>query len=528
MTQKSGPILRLILGDQLSPSVSSLSDANRDRDVVLMAEVRAEATYVRHHKKKIAFVFSAMRHFADELEADGFTVDYVRYDDTKNKGSLKDEVARAVKAHKAVKVVVTAPGEYRLLKDMEAWEKALGVPVEIRDDDRFLCPVEDFASWAEGRKSLRMEFFYREMRRKTGLLMEPDGEPVGGQWNYDAENRKALPEDLETPKRVSFKPDKTTKAVLDLVADHFEDHFGDLEPFDYAVTRKDAEKALDDFLTSCLPCFGDYQDAMRAGEVMLYHSVIGLYLNAGLLDPLDICERAEKQYKKNKAPLNAVEGFIRQILGWREYIRGIYWLKMPDYKETNALKASRPLPAFYWTGETQMACIRDVVEQTRIHAYAHHIQRLMVTGNFALLAGIDPEAVNEWYLIVYADAYEWVQLPNTHGMALFADGGVLASKPYAASGAYINRMSDYCKSCSYTVSKKNGPKACPFNYLYWNFLIENKSRLKDNPRLGMPYRTLGKMGDDKIAAIKDDSKRFFKEIGLEGKRRKAQSAEKVS
>ncbi len=505
--------LRLILGDQLSRDVSSLSDADPKRDLIVMAEVRAEATYVKHHKKKIAFVFSAMRHFAQALEADGFRVAYTAYDDPDNTGSLRDEVARALKGGTCDRVVVTEAGEYRLRAEISQWAESLDCPVEVREDDRFLCSHERFGEWAEGRKALRMEYFYREMRKETGLLMTKAGEPEGGEWNYDSDNRKPLPQDMAVPERFAVAPDAITRDVLRLVEDQFSDHFGTLEPFDYAVCAEGAQAALEDFLDTCLPSFGDYQDAMKAGEPFLFHSLIALYLNAGLLDARKICEQAAARHAKGKAPLNAVEGFIRQILGWREYIRGIYWLKMPDYAQTNALKADRPLPAFFWTGETKMACIRDVVETTRAHAYAHHIQRLMITGNFALLAGIDPKAVNEWYLIVYADAYEWVQLPNTHGMALFADGGVLASKPYAASGAYINRMSDYCKGCSYSVSKKAGEKACPFNYLYWFFLMENREQLGGNPRLAMPYRTLDKMDDAKRKTIAEDSERFLRDIG---------------
>ncbi len=507
--------LRLVLGDQLTRSLSSLTDLDPQTDCVLMAEVTAEATYVKHHKKKIAFLFSAMRHFAAELEADDIRVIYVRHDDAKNAGSLLTEVRRVAGEHGADRIVVTEPGEYRLREDMDGWAKALNRPVEIRDDDRFIATRGEFNAWAEGRKSLRMEFFYREMRRKTGILMEKDGEPTGGQWNFDADNREALPETVVPPGRLGIEPDGMTSSVLMEVEAAFPDHFGDLEPFDFAVTAQDAETLFEHFLTDCLPLFGTYQDAMKGGEPFLYHSLIAQYINAGLLDPLACCRAAERRYRDGQAPLNAVEGFIRQILGWREFVRGIYWREMPSYKARNTFGANRPLPDFFWTGNTRMACIRDVVQTTKANAYAHHIQRLMVTGNFALLAGLDPDAVNEWYLIVYADAYEWVQLPNTHGMALYADGGLLASKPYAASGAYINRMSDYCKSCHYKVSKKNGAQACPFNYLYWNFLIDNEDHLKNNPRIAMPYRTLAKMDPERRTAVREDAARFFRSMTKE-------------
>ena len=507
------PALRLVLGDQLTPSIASLADYE-DGDLIVMAEVAEEAGYVPHHRKKIAFLFSAMRHFASRLEGGGKSVRYVRLDDPDNTGSLKGEMERALKAGAFDEVVVVEPGEYRLKAEFEKWADTFDVPVRMRRDDRFICTLDRFNAWAEGRKRLTMEYFYREMRRETGLLMDGD-EPEGGQWNFDKDNRKALPDELSPPERAFIEPDAMTREVLALVEQRFPDQFGDLEGFGYAVTQEDAAAQLDWFIENGLPCFGDYQDALKQEEAFLFHSVLSLYLNCGLLDPLEVCRRAEAAYKQGQAPLNAVEGFIRQILGWREYVRGVYWRFMPDYLERNALEAKRKLPDFYWSADTDMACVRDVILTTRKHAYAHHIQRLMVTGNFALLAGVDPKAVNEWYLAVYADAYEWVEAPNTHGMALFADGGLMATKPYAASGSYINKMSDHCKQCSYAVSKKNGPKACPFNYLYWNFLMENRDRIEGNHRLSMIYKTLDRMSDEKRAAVRDDSQRFFKRIGIE-------------
>jgi deoxyribodipyrimidine photolyase-related protein len=500
-------VLRFILGDQLTRDVASLADL-APGDTILMVEVANEATYVRHHQQKIAFIFSAMRHFAEGLRREGLTVDYVRLDDPANTGSFDGELARAVSRHRPDRVVVTEPGEWRVLCAMRAWEDSLGLPVEIRDDDRFYASRARFRRWAEGKKALRMEFFYREMRRESGLLMDGE-EPVGGQWNFDHDNRKSLPGNLALPKRQRFEPDAITRDVLDLVARRFGNHFGDLEPFGWAVTREDALEALDHFIAACLPDYGDYQDAMRQGEPFLYHSIISPYLNIGLLTAREVCERAEKAGRKGHAPINAVEGFIRQILGWREYVRGLYWLKMPDYAETNALGAARPLPWFFWTGETGMNCLSQVIGETKRHAYAHHIQRLMVTGNFALLAGLSPREVEEWYLVVYADAYEWVELPNVHGMVLYADGGLLASKPYAASGAYIDRMSDYCSGCRYDPAIKAGPKACPFNPLYWNFLIENEKKLAGNPRMAMPYRTLAKFTAARRAEIVADAKAFL-------------------
>ncbi|MEM8854394.1 MAG: cryptochrome/photolyase family protein, partial [Pseudomonadota bacterium] len=337
--------------------------------------------------------------------------------------------------------------------------------------------------------------------------------------------RKSLPKNAAPPKRPRFKPDAVTKEVIALVEDTFGDHFGTLDAFNWPVTRAGALSALDHFIADCLPSFGDYQDAMAVGAPHLYHAVLSPLINCGLLSPKEVVERAETAYRDGAAPINAVEGFIRQILGWREFIRGIYWLKMPDYADSNALSAERPLPQFYWTGETDMRCMAEAIGQTRDHAYAHHIQRLMVTGNFALLAGIRPEEIEEWYLIVYADAYDWVELPNVHGMATFADGGVFASKPYEASGAYIDRMSNYCGNCAYDVAQKTGETACPFNYLYWNFLIANEGVLRDNPRMGIIYKTLDKMPEERRSAVTDSASRFLAAIcGNESGKTMASSA----
>lgn len=502
--------LRLVLGDQLTLTIPSLLGAAKD-DLILMCEVRQEATYVRHHKKKIAFVFSAMRHFALGLREQGFNVRYIEYDNPENTGSLRGEVAKALDLHDCDEVILTKPGEFRLLSEFKTWTNDFSVPIVLMEDTRFLCTVDDFAHWAKGRKQLRMEYFYREMRRKYTVLMDPDG-PTGGQWNYDVENRKPPSSRLDVPETYKTTPDDITKSVFDLVETHFSDHFGDLLPFHFAVTRDQALAALNEFVTRRLCLFGDYQDAMIQGEPWMYHSHIGLYLNCGLLTPLECVQQAEAAYHDGKAPLNAVEGFIRQIIGWREYVRGIYWLKMPDYKTMNFLGASRPLPSFYWTGDTQMNCMRQCVTETKNNAYAHHIQRLMVLGNFALLAGLAPDEVNDWYMLVYADAYEWVELPNVTGMVLFADGGQLGSKPYAASGAYINRMSNYCGSCRYKPTVKSGPTACPFNYLYWDFLARNDGKLRGNPRMGFMYKNLDRMDDEKREAIQDDSRRFFNAI----------------
>lgn len=500
--------LRLVLADQLTPTLGIFTGCDKERDIVLLAEVKEETGYVRHHKKKVAFLFSAMRHFAKELVAAGFRVTYTTLDHPQNTGSLRGEVSRIASKYRMSRVVVTFPGEYRLYQDMKSWQSRLGLPVDILPDTRFLCSLREFKVWAGDRSSLRMEFFYREMRKKHGILLE-GGKPIGGKWNYDTDNRKPPKAGLDIPPPTFTTEDKITKDVKSLVAQHFADHFGDLEPFYFAVTRVQALKVLDDFIRYRLPHFGDYQDAMVEGQPWLFHSHLSFYLNCGLLLPLECVRAAEAAYLRGDAPLNAAEGFIRQIIGWREFVRGIYWLRMPRYKALNVLNAQRKLPSFYWTAETKLNCLKQCVTETKAHAYAHHIQRLMVLGNFALLAGINPDEVNEWYLIVYADAYEWVELPNVTGMILFADGGYLASKPYAAGGSYINKMSNYCKSCSYKVSKKTGPDACPFNYLYWDFLARNREKLAGNHRLAMVYKSYDRMAEDKKAAIAADSQKFL-------------------
>lgn len=510
-------VLRLILGDQLNDHITSLQDIELAQDRVLMCELTEETTNVPHHKKKLVFFLSAMRHFARDLQKRGLNVHYDTLDE--NLHSFSDAVKKQLTASDPItgqpvvfeKLVVTHPGEHRVLQQLKALKGELNIPVEIRPDHRFLATKKQFADWAEGRKQLRMELFYRQMRKNLNILMQ-DGEPVGGQWNYDQENRKALPSDLQPPAPLGFKPDAITRKVIQQVSERFPQHFGDLADFHYGVTRTQALQVLEHFISQRLPLFGDYQDAMKQDQPWLFHSHIGLYLNIGLLTPMEVIRAAEKAWQNQAAPLNAVEGFIRQILGWREYIRGLYWLKMPDYKKLNYLNAKRPLPDFYWSGKTRMNCLSQCVKQTKEHAYAHHIQRLMVLGNFALLTGLSPDEVNDWYLLVYADALEWVELPNVSGMILFADGGYLGSKPYAAGGAYINRMSDYCKHCAYKVKEKTGNHACPFNYLYWDFLDRNKETLKGSPRMGLVYKNLERMSDAQVEAIRMQADSFLRKL----------------
>ncbi|RMA43762.1 cryptochrome/photolyase family protein [Rhodophyticola porphyridii] len=499
--------LVLILGDQLSEEISALREADKACDVVVMAEVADEAEYVPHHPKKIAFIFAAMRKFANRLEEAGWQVRYTRLDEDANSGSIAGELLRRAEETGAKEVIATEPGEWRLISALED----LPIPVHQFPDDRFLCGHDEFDDWAEGRKELRMEYFYRQMRRKTGLLME-DGKPAGGKWNFDHENRRPAPGDLDFGGPMQFTPDDTVKEVLDLVDDRFGKNFGTLRPFWFATDQGQARRALSHFVKRALPMFGDYQDAMLQENRFLYHSVISMYLNAGLLGWREVCEAAEAAWRSGDAPINAVEGFIRQIIGWREYMRGIYFREGPEYTARNILRYVRSLPAFYWTAETDMLCVAKAVEQTREEAYAHHIQRLMITGNFALLAGIDPAEVHEWYLAVYADAYEWVEAPNVIGMSQFADGGIVGSKPYVSGGNYINKMSDYCGDCAYSVSKKTGEGACPFNLLYWGFLDRHRDRFEKNPRMAQMYRTWDKMDAERRRTVLADAEAVLERL----------------
>ncbi|MEY4490764.1 MAG: hypothetical protein RLY41_570, partial [Pseudomonadota bacterium] len=427
--------LILILGDQLDIEASALSDFDPAHDTLWMAEVLEESTHIPSSKQRTTVFLSAMRHFAAQLQMRGWPLRYRRIDSADNHGSLAGELAQAIATIKPDQLVMTAPGDWRVLQSLRAVAKQHDVPLEVRDDTHFFSTVREFTEHAKGRKQLRLEFFYREMRHKTGLLMSGK-EPLGGQWNFDTDNRgsfgKKGPGQLPAPSR--FAPDAITQEVIVWINDTLAHHPGSVTQFGWPVTRAQALVALQEFITHRLPSFGLYQDAMWEGEVWLYHSHLSCALNLKLLNPREVLAAAEAALQSGHAPLPAVEGFVRQILGWREYVRGIYWTHMPDYVEGNAQQAHEPLPDFYWTGDTDMACLRDAITQTLQHGYAHHIQRLMVTGLYALLLGVEPKQVHQWYLGVYVDAVEWVELPNTLGMSQFADGGLMASKPYVASG----------------------------------------------------------------------------------------------
>lgn len=489
--------LVLVLGDQLNQDASAFTDFDPQQDAVWMAEVDEESTHVKSAKQRTTLFLSAMRHFAADLRHKDWHVIYSTIDASDNVGTLAGELDKAITITRPTKLIMTAPGDWRVLQSLRTVASKHGLPLDIRDDTHFFSTVRDFTQHAAGRKQLRLEFFYRELRHKTGILMDGD-KPLGGQWNFDAENRgsfgKKGPGPLPPPSR--FTPDAVTQEVIRLVQHRFANHPGSVDSFGWPVTREQALEALHAFIAHRLPSFGLYQDAMWEGEVWLYHSHLSCALNLKLLNPREVLAAAVDALNQGLAPIEAVEGFVRQILGWREYVRGIYWMNMPGYVDLNSSHAHAPLPSFYWTGQTDMACLRDAIGQTLTHGYAHHIQRLMVTGLYALLLGVSPKEVHAWYLAVYVDAVEWVELPNTLGMSQFADGGLMASKPYVASGKYIDRMSNHCKGCRFNPAESIGETACPFTTLYWNYLNKHADSLAKNPRMLMQLKNLNRLSDE--------------------------------
>ncbi len=494
--------LIVVLGDQLDRDAAVFDGFDPARDAVWMAEVAAESTHVWSTKQRIAQFLAAMRHFARDIQASGKPLHYVRLDAEGNRTTLAAELQAAVERLRPQRLLMTAPGDWRVWQDLKAVAQRCAVPLFISEDRLFYGTVREFAAHAQGRKMLRMEFFYREQRRRHQVLMDGD-QPAGGRWNLDPENRESFgaagPGAL--PPRPRFEPDAVTREVLALIDRQFGEHPGTTDGFDWPVTPAQASVALARFIEDRLPRFGQYQDAMWTGEPWLLHAQISSALNLKLLDPRDAVTAAERAWHERKAPLASVEGFIRQILGWREYIRGIYWTRMPALRDMNALDAHEPLPAWFWTGDTDRECLRQAIGQTLAHGYAHHIQRLMVTGLYPLLLGVEPRQVHEWYLAVYVDAVEWVELPNTLGMSQYADDGMTASKPYIASGKYIDRMSNYCKGCRFDPAKRTGDEACPFTTLYWDFLARHEARFGNHQRLKMQVRNLARIDAAERRAI---------------------------
>jgi deoxyribodipyrimidine photolyase-related protein len=483
--------LQIVLGDQLDPSRRHLTHIDKTADVILMMEVADEATHVASHKQRTVLFLAAMRQFGKDLHSDGYRVRYVALDDPANTGSFDGEITRAVKACKPDSLRVIRPGEWRVLKTIQSVAARVGLELVLDEDPHFYLTPEEFEAWADGRKTLVMEHFYRMMRKRLNVLMTDAGEPEGGAWNFDKENRETFREDpASIPDTPTFRTGERTLEVIDLVQRQFPDAPGRLDSFNWPVTRNQGQRALDAFIVHRLPHFGQYQDAMVSGQRHMFHSLLSSALNLKLLDPRECVQAAVDAYEAGHAPINAVEGFVRQLIGWREFIRGMYWQQGPDYADRNAFGDDGDLPALYWDGQTDMVCLRESVGQVLDEAYGHHIQRLMVTGNFALLLGVHPRQVSDWYLGMYVDAVDWVTLPNTLGMAMYADGGVVGTKPYIASGRYINRMSDYCRTCPYDPTKRTGDDACPYTTLYWEFLDRHERMFRNNRRMTFPMKNL--------------------------------------
>ena len=496
--------LVIVLGDQLDLDAAAFDGFDTDTDAVWMAEVAEESTHVWSSKPRSVMFLAAMRHFALALHAAGRPLHYTRLEAPANAGSLAAQLQADILRLKPSSLVMTAPGDWRVLEGLKAVAEHSGLPLEIHEDRHFFSSIRDFAAHAKGRKALRMEYFYREQRRRHAVLMDGD-EPVGGQWNFDADNREAFGAagPGAVPPRTAFEPDAVTREVIALVNTRFAHHPGRLTSFVWPVTRAQALQSLHAFTEERLPLFGRFQDAMWPGDPWLYHAHLSAALNLKLLNPREVVAAAEAAYREGLAPLASVEGFIRQILGWREYVRGVYWTQMPGYLERNALDAQQDLPAWFWTGATDMACLRDALAQTLEHGYANHIQRLMVTGLYALMLGVQPKQVHAWYLAVYVDAVEWVELPNTLGMGQYADGGVMGSKPYIATGKYIQRMSPHCKGCRYDPAQRSGDTACPFTTLYWDFLMRHEAALARNPRMALQVKNVARLTDAQKQAVNE-------------------------
>ena len=503
--------LRLVLGDQLNPAHSWFA-CPRDDVVHVLMEMRQETDYVLHHAQKILAVFAAMRRFAEHLRATGHRVVYLAIDAADNRQSLPDNLDQLLAVHQATALEYQAPDEWRLDAQLKAYAARQSIPVRCVDTGHFLTTREEVAGVFAQRTRWTMEVFYRYMRKRHGVLLEPDGAPLGGRWNFDAENRKAWRGD--PPEPPDLRPRHDLGALWQTITAAGVSSFGApcADALRWPLDRAEALQQLDAFIEHGLPWFGDYQDAISAQAPRLFHSLLSFALNMKMLSPAEVIARVEAAGRDGQAPLSAVEGYIRQILGWREYVRGVYWAHMPGYDERNALGHTRPLPEWFWTGNTRMACVRSAIRLSLDNAHAHHIQRLMVIGNFALLAGLDPHALHRWYLGIYIDAFEWVELPNTVGMSQFADGGLLATKPYVSAAAYLHRMGDHCSQCPYRRDQPTGPKACPFNALYWNFLERHADRLGSNPRLAMPYRQLAKMPDSKRQALSQQAAQVLRTL----------------
>jgi deoxyribodipyrimidine photolyase-related protein len=493
--------LVLILGDQLDLNGAALRAFNVKTDEIVMIESIPEAQYVWSHKAKIALFLSAMRHFAIKLKELNYPLTYIQSSPLSIVETLKEKIIQ----EQITNLICVEPGEWRLKQQIEELARELSITLEMREDDHFYCSHPEFIAWTAGKKELRLEYFYRLMRKTHNILVDSEGNPEGGQWNFDKDNRKPYskkgPGIIEAP--ILFEPDTVTKEVLKFVSKTYSSHPGALEDFRWPVTRVQALEALDYFVEFRLRNFGVFEDAMWTDTPFGWHSILSSSLNLKLLNPREVIAAVLQAWKKHSLDLSTVEGFIRQILGWREFVRGMYYLDMPKMAQDNYYDHQSPLPKWYWTGQTNMACMKDAIGQTLQYGYAHHIQRLMVTGNFALLAEILPSEVCDWYLAIYVDAIEWVELPNTAGMALFANGGRFTSKPYIASGAYIKRMSNYCDSCKYKPEVRFGENACPVTTLYWHFLIKHRNQFESSPRTKLMTANLKRISDEDQKSIQE-------------------------
>lgn len=493
--------LRLILGDQLNYQHSWYNEVHADT-IYLLVELKQEANYVKHHVQKLIGFFAAMEEFASYLKTNGHQVKHLKINDSENSGDLKKVLHDIITDLAIERFEYQLPDEYRLDEQLKEISKELSIPSSFSDSEHFITERTELGDFFKGKKTFIMESFYRSQRKKTGILMRGN-DPEGGQWNYDHDNRNKYDKSVSLPPKSEVNSDLTV--IFSRIKEAKLDYFGEVDAanFIWPISRKQSQIVLREFVQFRLPWFGTFQDALTDADDFMFHSRLSFALNTKMLNPLEVIREVEKAYYENseKISLNQAEGFIRQILGWREYMRGIYWAKMPEYAQLNFFNHTRKLPHWFWNGETKMNCLSKSIGQSLQHSYAHHIQRLMVTGNFALLAGIDPDEVDAWYLGIYIDAIEWVEITNTRGMSQFADGGIVGTKPYVSSANYIDKMGNYCQNCYYDKKDKTGEKACPFNSLYWHFYERNRDKLEKNPRIGMMYRTWDKMDAEKKTAI---------------------------
>ncbi len=494
--------LRLILGDQLNSEHSWFKEKN-EKVTYCMFELRQETDYVHHHIQKIVGFFLAMRTFRDTLISQGHEVIYFELDHPNNSQSLTDNIHNLIETHLFELFEYLLPDEFRLNKQLEDFAKQLNIKTSTVDSEHFLTHRFELRDFFKGKKSLLMESFYRYMRKKHQILMN-QGNPEGGKWNYDKSNQKKWKNQTLIPPQKLFS--KNVTYLVNLIQEADIKTIGEIpvNEFSFPVTRQEALIQLEYFCDKLLIHFGDFQDAMHTEEHMLYHSGLSFALNLKLISPQEVFKKVEAYYSANsdKIHISQVEGFIRQIIGWREYMRGVYWKEMPAYEKLNKLNNTHSLPDFYWSGKTRMTCLKTSISSSLKNAYAHHIQRLMITGNFALLTQTNPDEVDQWYLGIYLDAIQWVQLPNTRGMSQWADGGTVATKPYVSSASYIHKMSNYCTHCAYDHKKRTGNNACPFNSLYWNFLDEKKEYFKNNQRMSMMLNLLSKIPAEELTQIK--------------------------